>query len=199
MSERVLIAYASKYGATAEIAEKIAETLRADGLDVDVKPAHKVRDLAEYTAVIVGSAVYMGRWRRQASNFLRFNEDALATKKVWLFSSGPTAEGDPADVMEGWTFPKNLQPVADRLQPEDVEVFHGSLDTEKLNFFERWIIKNVKSPVGDFRDWDDIADWAGYIADELNGVPPQVTDDDTSTSVNDKNRDKRISDHEDTK
>jgi menaquinone-dependent protoporphyrinogen oxidase len=86
---------------------------------------------------------------------------------VWLFSSGPTGEGDPVELANGWRFPKSLQPVVDRIQPRDVALFHGALDVTKLNAIEKWMIKRVEAPVGDFRDWDAITSWAMAITDVL--------------------------------
>jgi menaquinone-dependent protoporphyrinogen oxidase len=167
MEKQVLVAYATKRGATAEIAEKIGEVLRGAGLATEVLPVDRVGDVTPYQAVVLGSAVYIGRWQKQAANFLKNHEEALAEWPVWLFSSGPTGEGDPVELTQGWHFPKALQPVADRIQPRDVAVFHGHLDPNKLNFLEKWMIKNVKAPFGDFRDWDAIASWAAAIADAL--------------------------------
>jgi menaquinone-dependent protoporphyrinogen oxidase len=164
---QVLVAYTTKHGATAEIAEKIGQVLRQAGLRADVLPADRVGDLAPYKAVILGSAVYIGRWRKEAVKFLKANEKMLAQRPVWLFSSGPTGEGDPVELVNGWRFPKGLQPIADRIQPRDIVVFHGALDSKKLNFIERWMIKNVKAPVGDFRDWEAITAWAAAVADTL--------------------------------
>jgi menaquinone-dependent protoporphyrinogen oxidase len=167
METRVLVAYGTKYGATAEIAEKIGEVLREGGLPTDVLPADRVGDLGAYKAVVLGSAVYIGQWRKEAAKFLTANEQALAGKAVWLFSSGPSGEGDPEELLQGWRFPGKLQPVADRIQPRDIAVFQGAVDADKLNFIERWMLKNVKSPIGDFRDWDAITSWAAGIAEEL--------------------------------
>jgi menaquinone-dependent protoporphyrinogen oxidase len=129
----------------------------------------EVDDLTPYDAVVLGSAVYIGKWRKEAAQFLQNNEQALAERPVWLFSSGPTGEGDPLDLVKGWTFPEKLKPVADRIKPRDITVFHGAIDPQKLNFFLRWMIKNVDSGIGDFRDWDAINAWAEGIADSLKG------------------------------
>ena len=173
MDSQVLVAYATKYGGTAGIAERIGQVLREAGLRADVHPADRVSDLTPYKAVVLGSAVYMFRWRKEAARFLRANEKALAERPVWLFSSGPTDEGDPVELTEGWRFPKALQPIADRIQPRDVAVFHGVMDEKKLNPFEKWVIKNVKAPMGDFRDWDAITAWTTAIADVLKASFPQ--------------------------
>jgi menaquinone-dependent protoporphyrinogen oxidase len=167
MDKQVLVAYATKYGATEEIAEKIGEVLRQAGLQVDVLPADRVGDLRAYKAVVLGSAVYIGQWRKEAVKFLKTNEAVLAEKPVWLFSSGPSGEGDPVELMQGWQLPGKLQPVADRIRPRDVAVFHGSVDVNKLSFLEKWVVKNVKTPIGDYRDWEAITAWATAIAKEL--------------------------------
>jgi menaquinone-dependent protoporphyrinogen oxidase len=168
MEKQVLVAYATKYGATAEIAERIGEVLQQEGLQADVLPADRVIDLPAYQAVVLGSAVYIGRWRKEAARFLKANEQTLAGQSVWLFSSGPTGEGDPVELTQGWRFPRALQPIADRIQPRDIAVFHGAADVNKLNFIEKWMLNNVKAPVGDFRDWEAIDAWATAIAAELH-------------------------------
>jgi menaquinone-dependent protoporphyrinogen oxidase len=167
MGSQVLVAYGTKYGGTAEIAERIGQVLREAGLRADVHPADRVSDLTPYQAVVLGSGVTIGRWRKGAATFLKANEKALAERPVWLFSSGPTGEGDPVELTNGWRFPKTLQPIADRIQPRDIAVFHGVLNGKKLNPIEKWVIKNVKAPIGDFRDWDAITSWAAAIADGL--------------------------------
>jgi len=167
VDKQVLVAYATKYGATAEIAEKIGQVLCQAGLPADVLPADRAGDLSAYKAVVLGSAVYIGQWRKEAVRFLKANETALAGKLVWLFSSGPTGKGDPVELVQGWRFPGKLQSIADRIGPRDVAVFHGAVDADKLNFIEKWMLKNVKAPIGDFRDWEAITSWATAIAAEL--------------------------------
>jgi len=169
MDVQVLVAYATKYGATAEIAEKIGQVLREAGLRVDVLAVKQVKDLAPYKAVVLGSAVYIGQWRKEAKKFLQANEQALAERPVWLFSSGPTGQGDPVQLAQGWRFPTALQPIADRIHARDIALFHGALDAKKANAIERWMIKNVKAPFGDFRDWAAITAWAASIAGALKG------------------------------
>lgn len=167
MDDQVLVAYATKYGATKEIAEEIGNVLRQAGLLTDVLPVNKVRDLNPYRAVILGSAVYIGRWRKEAVKFLQVHEPALTERQVWLFSSGPTGEGDAVDLLQGWRFPEAQQQLAERIQPRDITVFHGDVNVNKLNFLEKAMIKNVKAPDGDFRDWGIITSWALEIASEL--------------------------------
>jgi len=168
MDNKVLITYATKHGATAEMAEQIGAVIREAGLYCDVMPVERVNNLTPYKAIVLGSAVYIGQWRKEAAKFLETNEQQLAQRPVWLFSSGPTGEGDAIELMKGWRFPEALQPIVDRIKPRGITVFHGVLDTQKLNLAERVIIKGVKAPVGDFRDEDTISMWANGIVDTLN-------------------------------
>lgn len=167
MTARVLVTYASKHGATAGIAEKIQKTLLQSGLFADLLPMDEVTNPSPYDAIVLGSAVYIGRWRRDAVRFLKENQQALTEKQVWIFSSGPTGPGDPEKLLEGWLIPSNVKPMADRIQPRDIAVFGGTLEPEKMNFFEKWIIKNIKATTGDFRDWTAIEEWAREIASAL--------------------------------
>lgn len=167
MVNHVLIAYATKYGATAEIAEKIGQVLKQATLHADVLPVERVSVLTPYTAVVLGSAVYAGQWRKEAVKFLEANEHALSTRPVWLFSSGPTGRDDPSTLMHGWCFPDALQAVANRIQPRDIAFFHGVIDMEQLSFPEKLIVKGIKAPIGDFRDWAMISNWAKMIANAL--------------------------------
>ncbi len=167
MEIRVLVAYASKYGATGEIAEKIGQVLRQAGLQVDVSSVNRVSDLAPYKAVVLGSAIYMGQWRKEVGKFLKTNEKLLSQRPVWLFSSGPLGKGDPVQLTKGWRFPKSQGSIIERIRPRDIAIFHGMLDMKKLNFFERLVVRIIRAPVGDFRDWDAIASWAAGIAGEL--------------------------------
>ena len=164
MCNQILVAYASKYGGTAEIAKKIGQVLDEAGLCTNVLPVADIRDLTPYKAVVLGSGVYIGKWRKEAVKFLQANEKMLAERQVWLFSSGPTGKGDVVDLVKGWRFPEAQQPIADRIRPRDIAIFHGVVNMKKLNPIERWMLKNVQAPLGDFRDWEAITSWATAIA-----------------------------------
>jgi menaquinone-dependent protoporphyrinogen oxidase len=170
MNNNVLVAYATKYGATAEIAQRIGQTLQQAGFDATVAPVDQAGDPASYAAVVLGSAVYAGSWRKEAATWLEAHEAALAGRPTWLFSSGPTGEGDAVELMKGWRFPEALQPIADRIQPRDITFFHGDIDTKKLNLAEKVLVKGIKAPTGDFRDWDAIETWVGGIAQALHAA-----------------------------
>ena len=167
MSKKVLVVYASKYGATEQIAERIGLRLKKAGLDVDIRPVKAVKDPSAYGALLLGSGVYAGFWLKPAADFLKEQEAALSKMPVWLFSSGPTGEGDPSEMMNGYTLPDNLKEVAERINPKGVAFFHGVIDMDKLKFAEKLVIRALKAPLGDFRDWDMIHAWADGVASAL--------------------------------
>lgn len=163
----VLVAYASKHGATADIAAKIGEVLHHKGLQADVLSIADISTLSRYQAVVLGSGVYAGQWLKEAASFLVKNEPTLAEVPTWLFSSGPTGEGDPVQLVKGWRLPETLLPVTERIHVRDMAVFHGDIDSKELSFGEKLIVKGVRAPVGDFRDWEAITKWATAIAETL--------------------------------
>jgi menaquinone-dependent protoporphyrinogen oxidase len=168
MENRVLVGYSSKYGATAEIAEKIGGALRQSGLQVDVLSLKNVKDVAPYNAFVVGSALYMFQWRADATAFLKKNWKKLADKPTWVFSSGPLGKGDPVEMVKDQRFQKTLEPVLAQIKPRSVTVFHGAITMNKLNFLERAMMKRMPDQQGDSRDWNAIDAWAKQIAAELN-------------------------------
>jgi menaquinone-dependent protoporphyrinogen oxidase len=167
VEKTVLIAYASKYGATAGIAEKIGEVLRREGLSVQVQPARDVSDVSAYGAVVIGSGIYIGQWLKEAAKLLQDQEQTLSQRPVWLFSDGHTGEADPSSPAQGFHFSDRLKPVTDRIRPHDIALFGGMIDPKKISFADKLIVKAVKAQVGDFRDWTAIETWAKGIADAL--------------------------------
>ena len=164
MNDKILVCYASKYGGTAKIAVKIAETLKRNSLKVDLMRVEEVISVEPYIAVILGSAIYMGRWRKSAVSFLKRNKKKLTGIPVWIFSSGPTGGGDPGELLKGWKFPKHMESLIAGINPRDTTVFHGALDMNKLTPVDRWIINRAKVPVGDYREWDTIFAWSQKVA-----------------------------------
>ncbi len=164
----VLVAYASRFGSTKEIAEEIARVLLDARLDVEVREAASVHDLSPFGAVLVGSAVEAGRWLPAAAELLEREAAALAARPLWLFSSGPL--GDRA-VAAPQPDPKEVERARSRLHPRDCVVFAGAYDKEKADFSgmgiaERVFVRNLM-PSGDWRDWPAIRAWAAGVAREL--------------------------------
>jgi menaquinone-dependent protoporphyrinogen oxidase len=162
---RALVAYASKRGSTAEIARAVADALAARGLDVDCREAGEVRSLDPYDAVVVGSAVYMRRWRGDAKHFLHAHRDALEHRPFWVFSSGPT--GDPSRDDPAWTEPSKLMREVEQMGARGHVVFGGSMPAEPHGFVERTMVEGTPPEHRDRRDWDEIRRWAQAIAAEL--------------------------------
>ena len=165
---RVLVSYASKHGATAEIAQAIADELAVHGLVVDCRLAEEVHDVVGYDAVVLGSAIYMKRWRSEARQLLHHHADALRTRPFWIFSSGPFGEHPDPE----WSEPPKTIHEAESLGVRDHRVFGGRLPTEPGNFIERAMVKNTPAEVSDLRDWDEIRAWATQIAGELSTPAP---------------------------
>ena len=170
---KVLVAYASKYGATQGIAERIGEVLRRRGLEADVVRCKDVEDATGYDAYVVGSAAYMFRWRKDARKFVRRNLDVLAARPVWLFSSGPVGtdavDAKGHDVLAG-AVPKEFAEFEPAIGPRGMQVFFGAFQLEKLRGVDRmakWAPADAM-PVGDFRDWAAIEAWANAIADDVS-------------------------------
>ena len=159
---KVLVVAASRHGSTADIARAIGARLRDRGHDVDVLEPTRVSSPDGYDAVIIGSAVYAGNWLTDAREFIGVNADALPTKRVWLFSSGPL------DGTESKALPdEKIDRLTSATGSLGHHVFAGRLDRSELNLAERLLIKIVHAPDGDFRDWDDVTRWADQIADTL--------------------------------
>jgi menaquinone-dependent protoporphyrinogen oxidase len=160
---RVLVAFAGKHGATAEIAEAIADELRGAGLDVECRPAGDVKHVNGYDAVVLGSAVYMKRWQHEARRLLHKHRDELAARALWIFSSGPFGEHpDPA-----WAEPPKIVDEAQKLGVRDHAVFGGRLPTEPKGFIEKAMVRDTPPDVADLRDRDEIRRWAHAIAGEV--------------------------------
>lgn len=159
---RVLVASATRHGSTTEIAEAIGAELRADGLDVDVRQMHEVDTVYPYDAYIIGSAVYMGSWLRDARHFVDEHFELLSTRPLWLFSSGPIGEPPSAgaETFDATDLKADLHAV-------DHALFDGKLDHHVLRLGERALARAMRVPDGDFRNWDTIRHWADEIARTL--------------------------------
>ena len=162
--KRALVAYGSKHGSTREIAEAIAEELRAQGLDADCVEAGEVGDLDSYSSVVLGSAVYIKRWRRDAKALLKRDGDALAERDLWIFSSGPCGEPDPEKDESGFLEPGWVVQRAEELGAREHVVFGGRVPQDPSNFVERAMLKSTPEEFQDLRDWDEIRAWARKIA-----------------------------------
>ena len=159
---KVLVAVGSKHGSTREIADEIALMLDAAGLEARVIPAHEVTDVETWDAVVLGSAVYAGRWVKDARRLAERHAPALRELPVWAFSSGPI--GDPPEPHED---PPEFARISELVGAVDHRVFTGKLDRSELGLAEKAVVSALGAPDGDFRDWQDVRDWAEGIAAHL--------------------------------
>jgi menaquinone-dependent protoporphyrinogen oxidase len=162
---RVLVAYASKAGSTAEVAAFVAGKLADTGLAVDLRRTRSVRSVDGYRAVLVGSAIRAGHWLGDASDFVKAHRDALAARETAFFTLCMTLHEDtPAnrEKVAGY-----LKPVREVVEPDWIEFFAGKMDYGRLAFGPRLIVKAMKVPEGDFRNWDAIGSWADRLAGEI--------------------------------
>jgi len=179
---KVLVAYASRHGATKGIAERIAQTLESRGHHVTVEPADQVPAVDGYDAFIVGGAAYAGHWLKEASEFVRKHRELLASRPVWLFSSGPIGtdlvDAKGRDVLET-ARPAEFAELAGSIHPRDEAIFFGAFDPEAKPVglmerigapFMRMPAVREAMPAGDFRDWPHIQAWAERIALDLEAA-----------------------------
>ncbi|MFD0418694.1 flavodoxin domain-containing protein [Streptomyces sp. NPDC127108] len=162
MTHAVLVAYGSTYGSTAELARSVGTALGEAGLEVEVRSAGEVRDLSSYDAVVLGGALYAGRWQRDARRFARRHRRALSGRPLWLFSSGPL---DSSASLRDIPPPPSVRRVAHRLGARVHVTFGGCLDERARGRVARMILRSGKG--GDFRDFDAVSKWASGVAREV--------------------------------
>ncbi len=175
----VLVAYASRHGATRGIAERIAQTLQAAGVTAEARPAASVKSLAGYDAFVIGSAAYLFHWLKDAAALVRRNRALLAAKPVWLFSSGPLGtealDAKGRDQKEA-AIPKEIVELQEAVGARDHRVFFGAYERDRkpVGLAERFVSLMPAAreglPEGDFRDWPEIEAWAAGIGRELTTV-----------------------------
>jgi len=162
MTDRILVTYASKAGSTAEVAARIGETLAARGLPVDVLPIGKVKDLAPYRQVILGSAVRISSPLPEAVKFVEANQAALQQKSFSAFLVCMTMKDDNEETRK--TVSAYVEPIRALVKPASEGLFAGVIDPSKVNLLDKMAIKMIKAPIGDFRQWDQITAWAENLA-----------------------------------
>jgi menaquinone-dependent protoporphyrinogen oxidase len=166
MSASILVAYATKYGSTQEVAEAVAAALREGGQAVDCQSAKNVRSLDGYGAVVLGAPLYMFRWHNDAKSFLSRHRRALTARPVAVFAMGPLK-----DEAKDW---QDVRAQLDKellkfpwLAPVAAEVFGGKHDPAKLTFPHNLIPALKQMPATDIRDWTAIRAWASGLTAKL--------------------------------
>jgi menaquinone-dependent protoporphyrinogen oxidase len=162
----VLVTAASKHGATAEIAAWIGAALTEAGVPTDVRDPDSVWSLSGYDAVVIGSAVYAGKWLAPATGLVDRLGTELQARPVWLFSSGPAGDPPRPD-----SDPVDAAPMLAATNARGHHIFPGLIERKRLGLGERAIVSALRVPDGDFRTPDEVRTWARGIAADLGAVP----------------------------
>lgn len=168
VKRKILVAYATRAGSTAEVARTVGERLCAAGLKAEVKPVERGLSVHGCDAVVLGSCIRYGAWLGEMTGFVAAQRDALARLPLAIFTLHMQALGD--DAASRATRARYTQPVRALVNPRHEAFFAGRIDPATLSFFERMAVKMVKSPVGDRRDWAAVQAWADGLAVRLQ--PP---------------------------
>jgi menaquinone-dependent protoporphyrinogen oxidase len=158
MNNRILVAYATRAGSTVGVADAIAMVLRKRGFLVRIQPIKENPSVKGYQAVIIGSAIRQGNWLPEAIKFVRMNQEALRRVRVALFTVHMLNRGD--DEQSRLNREAYLDALRPLILPIDHVFFPGKIDPERLSLIDRLLVRTVKSPLGDFRDWDKVGGWA---------------------------------------
>jgi menaquinone-dependent protoporphyrinogen oxidase len=165
MTRKILVAYATRTGSTAEVADRIARHLCKAGLSAEARPVGEVTSLEGYSGAVLGSAVRYAAWLPEMTDFLSAERAALSAMPVAFFTMHMLALGDdPAAVAERAKYTARAREL---VTPIDEVFLEGMIDPARLSFFDRMAVRLVKSPVGDRRDWGRIAAWADALAARL--------------------------------
>jgi menaquinone-dependent protoporphyrinogen oxidase len=170
MTEKILVTYASRTGATAGVAEAITQTLTKGGAAVDVLPMSDVKDLKEYSAVVAGSAIQGGQWLPEAMKFIQSNKATLSQKPFAAFLVCMTlamSKGNYRDHVATW-----MAPVREIVRPVSEGLFAGSMEINKMKSFGDRIKFKMSVAMGvwaegDHRNWDAIHQWAESIRPKM--------------------------------
>jgi menaquinone-dependent protoporphyrinogen oxidase len=179
----ILIVYASRYGSTAEIAQEIAETLESNEMIaeiIDLRDGVKNSTLDEFHGILVGSGIRMGRWTKEALNFLKVNREILKNKPLGIFiSSGEAANPNTYTSAHKKYLDNVLQKIGFDLDNVLTEAFGGVFDlssSSNYNYLEKKILKRIAKSDGtgfivhdgklnDFRNWQRIRNWTTDFSD----------------------------------
>jgi len=162
--KKILVAYATKTGSTAEVAVEIGKTLAGLGREVDVKPIAEAGELSAYSSFVIGAPINGFRWRQDALDFVSANRAALSAKPTAFFLlSIMYGHGRPSARRKAETF---LAPVGALVKPVSTGFFGGVMASAPP-----WPLRVMfgvkKDAPRDARDWNAIRTWAAELAEKL--------------------------------
>ena len=163
----VLVAAASKHGATKQIAERVGADLADRGFKVEVKNLQDVDRLDRYEAVVLGSAIYFGKWMKEALRFVDAHANDLASRPTWLFGSGPIVGNPPVADDPNAIRASVVEKLVSSTHAREHKLFGGKIERSTLSVAERVPVRMVRAGEGDWRDWAAVDEWAAAIAHEF--------------------------------
>jgi menaquinone-dependent protoporphyrinogen oxidase len=168
MNNRILVTYASKAGSTMEVAERIAKNLSSQNLPVDIQPVGKGTDLTQYQAVVLGSAIRAGNLLPEVKAFMEKHQEQLSQKFFGIFIVCLTMKDETEENYK--TVSAYLEPVRAQVKPDKEGLFAGTMNSSKLGFLERMLMKAMKAPEGDYRSWEAIDTWTEELGQEIKAT-----------------------------
>lgn len=176
--KKFLVAYASKYGSTAGVADVIGKELCSRGAPVDVLLIKNIGDLSSYRGVVVGSAIYKGKWLPEAVEFVKMNREVLRRVPVAYFLVCMTMrEPTEENRRKVLAYLNPLLKEVPQVKPVGMSTFAGALHYRNLSWLEKILMKFIGAPEGDFRDWNAIRAWANDLQGVhglANGLRPTI-------------------------
>lgn len=173
---RLLVAYASRFGTTGEVAHAIADIARRHGMSADTKSIGEVADIGDYDAVVIGAPIHYDNWMSEARDFVTDNEAALGNVPVaYFFTCGTLFEPTAKNQAKAQQYADKLRNLSERIAPVEVGQFAGVLDYSRMGVGTRLLLKlpftvlGVKA--GDYRDWGAIRSWSHDLG--LAGEAPR--------------------------
>ena len=158
---KVLVVYASRCGSTAEVGQALADQLCQRGATVDVRAVEDVQDVTACDAVVLGSAIRMGKWLPAALQFVECNAATLQAKRTAFFTVHMLNTDDSQASRQARA--AYVESVHAMMTPQYEAFFTGKMDMSKLSFVDRMVAKMVKSKDEDRRDWPAIRAWGQQI------------------------------------
>lgn len=173
--KRILIIYASRYGSTAEIAEKIGNYIAEEGPEVEVLSYMEITDLHQYDAIIVGSPIRYEGWMPAAKAFVLDNLEYLNKIPVaYFFSCLALAIRTEGTERKAAQYAEKLRVLSPQVKPIDIGRFSGVLEFSKMSLPLRIIFRIFGMIIGlkegDYRDWDEIRRWSKNISSKLDAL-----------------------------